>query len=83
MSTPAAIALEQRGRLQLKAVSGMEQINPDDPDQMKKLDQIVNIRHAAPLIASDSIESNEEIRQRLSIRQNLIITDDNMGVEWR
>lgn len=28
----AAIALEQRGRLQLKAVSGMEQINPDDPD---------------------------------------------------
>ncbi len=28
----AAIALEQRGQLQLKAVSGMEQINPDDPD---------------------------------------------------
>src|SRR5438270_10345521 len=28
----AAIALEQRGRLQLKAISGMEQINPDDPD---------------------------------------------------
>jgi spermidine synthase len=58
-------------------------INPDDPDQMKKLDQIVSIRHAAPLIASDSIESNDEIRQRLRKRQNLIITDDNMGVEWR
>jgi len=28
----AAIALEQRGRLQLKAISGMEQINPEDPD---------------------------------------------------
>jgi len=28
----AAIALEQRGRLQLKAISGMEQINPDDPE---------------------------------------------------
>ena len=28
----AAIALEQRGRLQLKAISGMEQINPDDAD---------------------------------------------------
>jgi RND family efflux transporter MFP subunit len=28
----AAIALEQRGHLQLKAISGMEQINPEDPD---------------------------------------------------
>lgn len=28
----AAIALEQRGKLQLKAISGMEEINPDDPD---------------------------------------------------
>ncbi len=28
----SAIALEQRGRLQLKAISGMEQINPDAPD---------------------------------------------------
>jgi RND family efflux transporter MFP subunit len=28
----AAIALEQRGRLQLKAISGMEQIDPDDPE---------------------------------------------------
>jgi RND family efflux transporter MFP subunit len=27
----AAIALEQRGTLQLKAISGMKQINPDDP----------------------------------------------------
>ncbi len=64
-------------------IDGKRVINPDDPDQMKKLDQIVNIRHAAPLIASDSIESNDEIRQRLRSRQNLIITDDNMGVEWR
>src|SRR4029077_17951185 len=28
----AAIALEQRGRLQLKAISGMARINQDDPD---------------------------------------------------
>ncbi|HXX02627.1 MAG TPA: efflux RND transporter periplasmic adaptor subunit [Candidatus Acidoferrales bacterium] len=28
----SAIALEQRGRLQLKALSGMEQINPEAPD---------------------------------------------------
>jgi RND family efflux transporter MFP subunit len=31
----AAIALEQRGRLQLKAISGVEQINPDDPDVIR------------------------------------------------
>jgi spermidine synthase len=64
-------------------IDGKRVINPDDPDQMKKLDQIVNVRHAAPLEANVSIESNDEIRQRLSIRRNLIITDDNMGVEWR
>jgi RND family efflux transporter MFP subunit len=36
----AAIALEQRGRLQLKAVSGLEQINPDDAD-VKRLRELL------------------------------------------
>jgi RND family efflux transporter MFP subunit len=36
----SAIALEQRGRLQLKAISGMEKINPDAPD-VDRLNQIL------------------------------------------
>jgi RND family efflux transporter MFP subunit len=31
----AAIALEQRGRLRLKAISGIELINPEDPDVVR------------------------------------------------
>ncbi len=58
-------------------------IDPDDPRQMKKLDDIVNIRKASPTDAGMSIEENDEIRRRLKDRQNVIITDNNMGVEWR
>ena len=36
----AAIALEQRGRIQLKAVSGMPEVNPDDP-QLHSLNKIL------------------------------------------
>jgi len=34
----AAIALEQRGRLQLKAISGISKINPQDPDTARLQD---------------------------------------------
>jgi len=34
----AAIALEQRGRLQLKAISGVSKINPEDPDTARLKD---------------------------------------------
>jgi GAF domain-containing protein len=34
----AAIALEQRGRLQLKAISGVNKINPEDPDTARLQD---------------------------------------------
>jgi RND family efflux transporter MFP subunit len=34
----AAIALEQRGRLQLKAISGISKINPQDPDTSRLQD---------------------------------------------
>lgn len=36
----AAIALEQRGRMQLKGVSGTAQVNPDDP-QYRQLNEIL------------------------------------------
>jgi RND family efflux transporter MFP subunit len=36
----AAIALDQRGRMQIKAVSGVARINPEDPD-MKRLQDLL------------------------------------------
>jgi spermidine synthase len=65
------------------SIDGSRIINPQDAAQMKRLDEIVNISHAAPLVAGNSIEDNDEIRQRLKGQQTLIITDDNMGLEWR
>jgi hypothetical protein len=34
------------------------------------------------MIVGESI-GNDEMRRRLRDRHNLIITDDNMGLEWR
>lgn len=42
----AAIALEQRGKLQLRAVSGTTRINPEDPD-MQRLTQMLALASAA------------------------------------
>jgi len=64
-------------------IDGRKVIDSDDSYQMKKLDEIVNIRHAAPAAFWASIETDQEIRQRLRGQRNLIITDDNMGLEWR
>jgi RND family efflux transporter MFP subunit len=36
----AAIALEERGRLQLKAISGVNRINPEDPDTARLQDLV-------------------------------------------
>jgi len=58
-------------------------VNANSLDQMKRLDAIVNIADAPPIGEWDSIEGNEEMRQRLRNRNNLIITDDNMGLEWQ
>ena len=69
--------------LLMYSIDGKQLVNPDDAEQMRNLDEIVNIRHSAPDLTLNSIEDNEEIRARLKRRQNLIITDDNMGVEWR
>jgi spermidine synthase len=64
-------------------IDGRRVINRDNPEHMKKLNQIVGVRDAAPLVAWASIETDEEIRRRLKGRNSLIITDDNMGLEWR
>jgi SAM-dependent methyltransferase len=65
------------------SIDGKRVVDPDNPEHMKKLDDIVNIRKASVAITGYSIEENDEIRQRLKDRQSVIITDDNMGVEWR
>jgi RND family efflux transporter MFP subunit len=36
----AAIALEQRGRLQIKAISGVPKINPEDPETIRLIDML-------------------------------------------
>src|SRR5262249_31952602 len=64
------------------SIDGKHVIDQDDPGQMKKLDEIIAVGNAVPASASSSIETNDELRNRLRGQQNLIITDDNMGVEW-
>lgn len=67
----AAIALEQRGRLQLKAVSGMEQINPDDPDVSRLrgilqwaslLNEEIFVTEKNGEISADRAETREKFR---------------------
>jgi len=63
-------------------IDGKHVIDQDNPGQMKKLDEIVTVGSAVPVGDWSSIETNDELRKRLRGQQNLIITDDNMGVEW-
>ena len=67
----AAIALEQRGRLQLKAISGMEQINPDDPEVSRLravlqwaslLDEEILVTQRDDVIRADREETREKFR---------------------
>ena len=71
----AAIALEQRGRLQLKAVSGMEQVNPDDPDVSRLrsilqwaslLNEEIFVVQKGGEINADRDETREKFRQYFS-----------------
>jgi hypothetical protein len=64
-------------------IDGKPVVAASSPEQMKKLDEIVNIADGPPVGEWHSIEANDELRQRLQDRPNLIITDDNMGLEWR
>lgn len=63
-------------------IDGKRVIDAEDPDQLKKLNKIVSIPEG-PLSEAESIESDPEIRHRLGQRKHRIITDDNMGLEWR
>ena len=67
----AAIALEQLGRLQLKAISGVEQINPDDPDVSRLrailqwaslLDEEIFVSQKDEEISADREETREKFR---------------------
>jgi spermidine synthase len=62
-------------------IDGRHVIDADDPRQIAKLDEVVNIREDPTGRQSFSVENDAQLRQRLPGR--LIITDDNMGTEWR
>jgi hypothetical protein len=55
-------------------------VDVDDPEQLSKVDQIMNIPDAAPVADWESIETNDEMRQHFRSARPLIITDDNMGL---
>jgi spermidine synthase len=56
-------------------------IDASDPKQMQKLDEIIGIPEDPTGRTLSSVENNDQLRSRLQKR--LIITDDNMGLEWR
>jgi predicted membrane-bound spermidine synthase len=62
-------------------IDGKHVIDASDPKQMKKLDEIIGIPEDPTGRTLNSVENNEQLRSRLQKR--LIITDDNMGLEWR
>jgi spermidine synthase len=62
-------------------IDGKHVIDPNDPRQVARLDQVVNIKEDPTGRQSFSIEIDDQLRKRLQGR--LIITDDNMGVEWQ
>ena len=62
-------------------IDGKHVIDANDPKQLKKLDEIVGIPEDSTGRNFNSVENNNQLRSRLQNR--LIITDDNMGLEWR
>lgn len=74
-------------RIRLKSVlldyeiDGRKIIDAADPRQVQALEGIVNIQAGPPGKDWHSIEDNQQLRTRLHGR--IIITDDNMGLEWR
>jgi spermidine synthase len=70
-----------RGVLLSYVIDGKHVVDGSDPKQLKKLEEIVSIREDPTGHAFFSIEDNDQLRGRL--RNRMIITDDNMGLEWR
>ncbi|MBZ5681650.1 MAG: fused MFS/spermidine synthase [Acidobacteriia bacterium] len=62
-------------------IDGKHMIDASDPKQLQNLDEIVAIPEDPTGRMSNSVENNHQLRSRLQNR--LIITDDNMGLEWR
>ena len=62
-------------------IDGKHVIEANDPKQLKKLDEIVSIPEDSTGRNFNSVENNSQLRSRLQNRR--IITDDNMGLEWR
>jgi predicted membrane-bound spermidine synthase len=62
-------------------IDGKHVIDSNDPKQMARLNEVVNIKEDPTGPQPFSIETDDQLRKRLHGR--LIITDDNMGVEWR
>jgi spermidine synthase len=62
-------------------IDGRHVIDSNDPKQMAKLDEIANIKEDPTGRQPFSIETDDQLRKRVQGR--LIITDDNMGLEWR
>ncbi|MGA8617870.1 MAG: fused MFS/spermidine synthase [Candidatus Sulfotelmatobacter sp.] len=62
-------------------IDGKHVVDASDPKQLHKLDDIVGIPQDPTGRSSNSFENNDQLRSRLQNR--LIITDDNMGSEWR
>lgn len=62
-------------------IDGKHVIDTSDPKQLQKLDEIVDIPEDSTGRNLNSVENNNQLRSRLLKRW--IITDDNMGLEWR
>ena len=62
-------------------IDGKPVIDANDPKQLEKVEKITTIPEDPTGRTLISVESNDQLRSRL--RKRLIITDDNMGLEWR
>ena len=62
-------------------IDGRPVIDGSDPEQAEKLEKIIDIPEDSPSREWFSVETNSQLRARLKNR--LLITDDNMGLEWR
>ena len=62
-------------------IDGKHVINSNDPKQLARLEEVVNIKEDPIGQQLFSIENNDQLRKRL--RGRLIIADDKMGAEWR
>ena len=62
-------------------IDGRPVVDGSDPEQAEKLEKIIDIPEDSPSRQWFSVETNGQLRARL--RNRLLITDDNMGLEWR